>query len=172
MFGIRGFRNQPLKLDLVITPSGADLLVHVPCWFIVVETDGPHHFTPTSYGGQELSDPAAQRESDVAKMLAYCENKGRRCSFIRQRAKPIYESCRQARGYDTRAWYNCALALVGERAREGLVSMVYAKEPDNDWYGDHARDMRAKDSTVLCVPLHTDNFPLMENACRYGALLH
>ena len=111
-----------------------------------------------------VSDPTAQRESDVAKMLAYCEHKGWRCSFIRQRAKPVYESCRQARGYDTRAWYIRALAVVGERAREGLVCMVYAREPDSDWYGEHARDIQAKESKVRCVPLPTDDFPLMEDA--------
>ena len=60
--------------------------------------------------------------------------------------------------------YCMALAVVGERAREGLVCMVYAREPDSDWYGEHARDIQAKESKVRCVPVPTDDFPLMEDA--------
>jgi hypothetical protein len=102
------------------------------------------------------TDPNLQRRSDVDKMLGYLKAKYAMCSFVRQRARCVFLSRRRRRGYDALAWYRCALDVVGEHTKEGRAVMVYAREPDQDWYAEHVKLLEG--SELLCVPLETDQF--------------
>jgi hypothetical protein len=155
--GMKGPGGRAVRLDLVLLPALTLQLQRV-AWSVGAETDGPHHFVEKSYSGhlKDTYDPVVQRGSNVDKMLAYLKSKDGRCSFIRQRAKPIFESCRRERGYDALEWYRHALDVVGEHARDGRAVMVYAREPDKDWYSEHVKLLEG--SALICVPLDAHEF--------------